>query len=256
MLRTGARQDPKVHPVRVVPTALLVNPESQANQVFLETTHQFHGTKKANAAGAHLELLDHPDQLDPRDQMASKATQAPLAKPARTDLKDHPDHQAQLARRPRTANPARRESPERTPRRETKDRLAHLAKLEMLDPRATMEKKDLLANPATRPTTDHPAHLDPVASPETRDQLVLPDPKVNLVQMPIIVLARNAAPRLPPRPPRRHKRKDTSTPQSTFKIPVGPTSTLLGDNRKCSNPVLRIRTFPVQASAYLGFGFM
>lgn len=218
---------------------------SQANQVFLETTHQFPWTKKANAAGAHL---DHPDLLahqDQRDQLVSKATQAPLANLARMDLKDHPVHPAQLARKAKMPRTARRESPERMPNEATKDHQARPAKLENPEQRATMETKDPVARLAERATTDHPDHQAKVASQETRDPLVLPDPKANLVQMLTTAPARNALPRLPPRLPRKHKkgedRSDTRcSPKSGSKITVNLNSAFLGDNRKSSHPVLRI----------------
>lgn len=187
----------------MVPLAKQAN---RANLVFPATTRRSRGTRKANAIGARLVLLDRPASLDPKAQMVSKDRPVSPANQAKLDRKDHPDRQDQLVRKVATANPARKANLARTLKKAKKDHPALLAKLASLDRKATTAVSDRPANLAAKATTDHPAHRVKAASLATKDQLARPDPKARLVQTPTIVLARNAA-RPPPRPPRKRKPK-------------------------------------------------
>lgn len=224
--------------VRPVPMA------DQANQACPATTHRFRWTKRANAAGAHQDQTDHPDHQAPEAQLASKDTQVLQAKPARTDHKDHPDHLAQQAKKAKMAKMARKANLERMPNAVIRAPTDPLARLENPVPPDLRARKDQRANQATRPTTDHLAHLVKEANRATREPRDHRVPRANLVRMPIIVLARREPPRLPPRPPKFKKRNDPrEDARSIFSIVrahLGLTSAfnIGGDYPKFSIPVL------------------
>jgi len=161
--------------------------------VSLAPTHQSHWTLRANAAGAHPDLLAHPARpallvpLETRDSLAKVDN---LANKAHLDL---PDLLATLATKPQTANPDRKVNLATTrplAKKATMDHLAPEENLDHLDPQASAVNKPNkahLANLHLLVLLDNPASLATKDRPDNLDQ------KVDLVWMPSIVLALAAA---------------------------------------------------------------
>lgn len=200
----------------MVPTA---NQVIQVNPVFPATTHQFHWTKKANAVGAHPDRTVHQVHPAPAVQLASKATPALLAIPAKMARKDHPAHPVRLAKKEKMARTAKKENQAKMPNAEKKDHQAHQAKLENPAQLVQTATKVPLANQETKPTMARPDHPVKEANPETKDPPAHPARKAPPVQMPTIVLAHAAPPpRLPPPRPKRKKLHLDNDWRSIYKI--------------------------------------
>lgn len=193
MLTTSAHQDQKAPQERTesmetaVMTAHLVFPVSLAPIL------QYRWTLRANAAGAHLDLLDHLVQpallvpletRDSQDRVDNLANKAPL---------DHPDLLATLATKPPTANPDRKVNLATTrplARKATMDHLAPEENLDHLDPQATAVNKP---SPETLVNLEMLVLQAQVANLATKERPDNLDRKVDLVWTPNIVLALAAA---------------------------------------------------------------
>jgi len=161
--------------------------------VFLEPIHQSHWTLRANAAGAHPDLLAHLVQqalLVPLETRDSQDRVDNLANKAQLDL---PDLLATLARKPQTANPDRKANLATTrplARKATMDNLVPEENPDHLDPKASAVNKPNkahLANLHLLVLLDNPASLETKERPDNLDR------KEALVWTPSIVLALAAA---------------------------------------------------------------